>query len=196
MGEGFYLINRLRPTELRSTIGRPERLSPIQLLMLLQLTRGPRYGYELLKELREEFEDIWEARTGTIYQALRGLKTRGLIESVEREGREFYKLTGRGRELLRRIEERLERSLSFMARYLAFLAKLTPPEVKVRLLEKIVSFTDEGLKPTFLEGFLEGVDRERRREVLMSLHQILSTRMRRIEEMIGEDGSYDGDHQG
>jgi len=194
-GEGFYLIDRLRSTELRSTIG-PERLSPIQLLLLLQLTRGPRYGYELLKELREGFRDVWEARTGTIYPALRGLKTRGLIEGVEREGREFYRLTGRGEELLKRLEERLERRLSFIARYLSFLAKLTPPDVKVRLLEKILSFTGEGLKPTFLEGFLDGVDRRKRMEVLRSLHQLLSTRMRRIEEMIGEDEAYDGDNQG
>jgi DNA-binding PadR family transcriptional regulator len=172
---------------LRSTIGRPERPSPIQLLILLQLTRGPRYGYELLKELREGFGDVWEARTGTIYPALRGLKMRGLIESVKREGKEFYRLTERGEEFLKRGEERLERGLSFIARYLAFMAKLMPPEAKVRILEKMVSFTSEGLKRTFLEGFLEGVEKERRIEVLRNLKQLLSKRIRRIEEMINQE---------
>jgi len=173
-------------TELGSTIGRPKQLSPIQLLILLQLTRGPRYGYELLKELREGFKNVWEARTGTIYPALRGLKTRGLIEGVEREGREFYRLTERGEDFLKQVEERLERRLSFIARYLAFLAKLTPPEVKVRLLERVTSFSIDRLKPPFLESFLEGVDEERRIEVLRRLRRLLSERLRLIEEMIDE----------
>lgn len=174
-------------------IHRSKRLSPIQMLMLLQLTKGPKYGYELLKELREGFGEVWEARTGTIYPALRGLKIRDLIESVEVEGREFYRLTESGKELLKLVEERLERNLSFIGRYLAILARLTPPDMKVRLLEKVTSFTSERLKPTFLESFLEGVEEERRVEILRNLRSIFSERIRRIEEMLEEDEHY-GDH--
>ena len=50
------------------------RISPPQFLMLVMLRKGPMYGYEVLKVLREEFQGFWEPQTGAIYPALKRLE--------------------------------------------------------------------------------------------------------------------------
>ena len=65
-------------------------VSPLQVLLLIQLDGGPRYGYEVLKSLKEEFEGIWEPKTGTVYPALKSLERKGYVETLEKEGSDFY----------------------------------------------------------------------------------------------------------
>ena len=36
--------------------------------MLVILRKGPMYGYEVLKVLREEFQGFWEPQTGAMYR--------------------------------------------------------------------------------------------------------------------------------
>ena len=54
-------------------------ISPIQLLLLVQMKHGPKYGYEMLTNIREEFNGVWEPQTGTIYPALKNLESKGLM---------------------------------------------------------------------------------------------------------------------
>ena len=71
------------------------------------------YGYEILKALREQFGDVWEPKTGTIYPALRRLETRGFVQTELKEEKEFYSLTEKGKEILKDAGGLLEGDLEF-----------------------------------------------------------------------------------
>ena len=54
-------------------------VSPLQALLLVQLEEGPKYGYEMFKAIKDEFEGIWEPKTGSIYPVLKSLERRGFV---------------------------------------------------------------------------------------------------------------------
>lgn len=69
--------------------------------VLAILRRRPRYGYELVQEIRKSL-DITE---GTVYPLLRRLKEEGYVatylkESTEGPTRKYYTLTPRGKQRL------------------------------------------------------------------------------------------------
>jgi DNA-binding PadR family transcriptional regulator len=49
-------------------------------LILLQLKKGPAHGYDVLQELCKQFGEVWQAKSGTVYPALRRLEEKGLVE--------------------------------------------------------------------------------------------------------------------
>ncbi len=77
----------------------------IQLCLLALLTGEAKYGFQLIKELREVSDGFFDVKEGTLYPALRRLEERGFVRSewVEREAgvpRKYYTLTERGRTAL------------------------------------------------------------------------------------------------
>jgi DNA-binding PadR family transcriptional regulator len=102
---------------------RGNRISPSQMIMLIMLRRGPMYGYELLKALRKEFEGAWTPKTGAIYPALKRLEEHGLIRSGQSDGRDYYSLTGDGREWLEERLGSMSAELVFMHRYFEVLSE-------------------------------------------------------------------------
>ena len=77
----------------------------IQLCLLALLSGEPKYGFQLIKELRELSDGFYDVKEGTLYPALRRLEERGFVSSkwVEREEgvpRKYYTLTDRGRRAL------------------------------------------------------------------------------------------------
>ena len=77
----------------------------IQLCLLALLTKEPKYGFQMIKELREATEGFFDLKEGTLYPALRRLEERGFVKSewVERETgtpRKYYTLTAKGRKAL------------------------------------------------------------------------------------------------
>ena len=77
----------------------------IQLCLLALLTGEAKYGFQLIKELREVSDGFFDVKEGTLYPALRRLEERGFVRSewVEREAgvpRKYYTLTDRGRTAL------------------------------------------------------------------------------------------------
>jgi len=122
-----------------------ERISPVQFLILLQLRKQPMYGYEILKALREQFGDIWEPKTGTIYPALRRLESRGFVQTELKEEKEFYSLTEKGREILKDAGGLLEGDLEFAEKYYRFL----PPPHRGRIMEKMMERIAHGRWPIF-----------------------------------------------
>ena len=77
----------------------------IQLCLLALLTRGPTYGFQMIKELRELSDGFFDLKEGTLYPALRRLEERGFVKSewIEREvgvPRKYYTLTAKGRKAL------------------------------------------------------------------------------------------------
>jgi len=59
----------------------------IAYLVLELLEEKPRYGYEILKEIREISGGHWEPSYGSVYPILYKFEEKGWGERIEREGR-------------------------------------------------------------------------------------------------------------
>lgn len=74
----------------------------LDLLLLAALTAGPAHGYELAAKIRKHSDGEFVLAEGTIYPALHGLESRGLVTSswevVAGRRRRVYELSGPGRE--------------------------------------------------------------------------------------------------
>ena len=87
-------------------------LSEPVLLILLSLAEQPRHGYAILKNVEEMSDGRVTLSTGTHYGALRRLLDERWIERFKEEensrGRQAYRLTPRGRQILRAEVVRLK----------------------------------------------------------------------------------------
>jgi DNA-binding PadR family transcriptional regulator len=89
-----------------------EPLSEAVLLILVSLAEQPRHGYSILKHVEEMSDGRVTLSTGTLYGALRRLLEDRWIERFKEEessrGRQAYRLTTRGRQILRTEVGRLK----------------------------------------------------------------------------------------
>ena len=99
--------------------GSDMKLSPPQFLILISVREQKKYGYEILKELREIFEGVWEPKTGVIYPAIKRLQENGLLDSEITEGKEHYHLTVKGMDLLREVLPKMGAMMAVSARFAA-----------------------------------------------------------------------------
>ena len=76
------------------------KITPIQMLIFIQLLEGPKYGYEILKNLRDDFNSVWNPKTGTLYPALKTLVKKGFISEKEEKETTYYSLTKEGSDFL------------------------------------------------------------------------------------------------
>ncbi len=80
----------------------------IQLCLLALLAKEEKYGFQILRELRERSNGFFDLKEGTLYPALRRLEERGFVQSHWKEPgrgeggmpRKYYRLTDRGRNAL------------------------------------------------------------------------------------------------
>lgn len=77
----------------------------IQLCLLAMLSREPKYGFQIIKELRRRSQGYYDLAEGTLYPALHRLQKRGLLSSQrmvqeDRPPRKYYTLTPAGRQAL------------------------------------------------------------------------------------------------
>lgn len=87
--------------------------------ILLSLAGGPRHGYGIIKDIRKHTNDQVRLGTGTLYTALQRLLDAAWIEDTSERPdedddarRQYYRLTGLGRNALREEAERLERAVA------------------------------------------------------------------------------------
>lgn len=74
----------------------------LDLLLLAALAAGPAHGYELVASIRDSSDGEFVLAEGTVYPALHGLESRGLITSSWQVAggrrRRVYELSGAGRD--------------------------------------------------------------------------------------------------
>lgn len=97
--------------------GRDLRISPPQMLILISVRNEKKYGYEILKDIRDTFEGVWEPKTGAIYPAIKKLQENGLLESEMVDGKEHYSLTAEGLRFLTETLPKMGAMVSMMTRY-------------------------------------------------------------------------------
>ena len=66
-------------------------------MILTSVRKEKKYGYEILKDLRKIYEDVWEPKTGVIYPAIKKLQEMNMLDSETIDGREHYSLSEEGR---------------------------------------------------------------------------------------------------
>ncbi len=83
----------------------------INYLILKSMQKGPTYGYELIKRLKEKSNDHWDPSYGTVYGALNRMEDNEFIERAEKEeeDRKYYQLTEKGEEELDEREEDIQK---------------------------------------------------------------------------------------
>ena len=79
------------------------------LMLLALLENGDRYGYEIIKELKERSDSTFEFKEGTLYPVLHRMEGAGLVKSYRKEAengksRKYYSITSGG--IKRLAEER------------------------------------------------------------------------------------------
>src|SRR5262249_616595 len=75
------------------------RRGDVRAAALALLAEEPRNGYQLIQEIAERSDGVWQPSPGSVYPALQQLEDEGLIQAETPEGgRKRYALTGEGRE--------------------------------------------------------------------------------------------------
>lgn len=80
------------------------------MLVLKLLETEPKYGYQIIQEMKEKSEEIFLLKDGTLYPILYRLEDDGMVVSrwSEAEGkqvpRKYYVITENGREALSQME--------------------------------------------------------------------------------------------
>ena len=83
----------------------------LQLCIVSFLSRGESYGYKIIKALKEESNDYFDLKEGTLYGALKKLEKKGYLESKRvwekgEHSRVYYFVTDKGMKYLKEgIEE-------------------------------------------------------------------------------------------
>jgi DNA-binding PadR family transcriptional regulator len=81
----------------------------VRLALLSLLDGEPKHGYQLMKDLEARSGGLYRASAGTIYPTLQQLEDEGLITSEQAEGRRVYKLTGAGKDELKKSADTVKK---------------------------------------------------------------------------------------
>src|SRR2546430_11697278 len=69
--------------------------------VILKLLRDkPRHGYEVMKELEDQFHGCYSPSPGTVYPTLQWAEDEGLVRATESAGKKVYEITDAGRRFL------------------------------------------------------------------------------------------------
>lgn len=74
------------------------------MLLLKLLSEKDMYGYEMIEELKERSQNVFELKAGTLYPLLHGMENKNLLTVYEKEVggkvRKYYHITKNGRRIL------------------------------------------------------------------------------------------------
>lgn len=163
-------------------------VSPLQVLLMIQLDGSPKYGYEMLKTLKDEFDGVWEPKTGTVYPALKSLARKGFVETEERDGTEYYHITEKGRKLFPELEKHFADSLGFTVNYLAVLFKWMSKEMKqgaLRIMSLVVD-KDEDMTHKMLYLFHSNLDADVKKSFLNKVREMTEHRLELVDKLLEE----------
>ncbi len=83
----------------------------LEMLVLYLLCSEPKYGYQIIQEMKEKSNDVFRLKDGTLYPILYRLEDDGLVvsewsEAQERQvPRKYYKITEKGINNLQEIKK-------------------------------------------------------------------------------------------
>lgn len=102
----------------------------IELLILIKIEMGPKYGYEIKKEIEKDLGYLIDVNHNALYPALRrftaeGLVTKQLNEQLDRPNQYIYQITELGRSRITELtsefsEKEASNKIEFMIRVYLF----------------------------------------------------------------------------
>jgi DNA-binding PadR family transcriptional regulator len=161
-------------------------VSPLQMLLLIQLDQSPKYGYEMLKILQSEFEGTWEPKTGTVYPALKSLEKKGYIKPQIRDATEYYQITDKGKKVFETILFHLEDSIDFSVKYISVVFKWLSIERKQGALDLMNKLTtkEQLMSQSLLSEFTENINTDVREPLLRQIQKISQNRLDLINKLL------------
>lgn len=72
----------------------------VRLAILSLLSKEPKHGYELMKDMADRSGGTYKVSAGTIYPTLQQLEDEGLITSEQQDGKKVYRITEAGQKEL------------------------------------------------------------------------------------------------
>ena len=144
------------------------KMRPPQLMILMIVRGEKKYGYEILKELREIFGGTWEPKTGSIYPLIKKMQENGLLNSEMIDETEYYSLTEEGTEALRDTLPHIGGMISMATRFMALVRK---------------TMDELNIEPESLENPFDHSDTHST-EHLLEMRNHLREELEKIEEMI------------
>ena len=86
MGKGQFFSGRPRVSR-----------GDVRIAILKLLAEEPMHGYQIIQEITDRTEGVWQPSPGSIYPTLQQLEDEGLVRSEQRDGKNVYELTDDGR---------------------------------------------------------------------------------------------------
>jgi PadR family transcriptional regulator PadR len=162
----------------------PEKLTPIQVLVLIQLLETSKYGYEILRDLRDGFKGAWEPKTGTVYPTLRALEKKGHIKKTIGKEKTHYSLTKQGRGLMKEMSNYVADYLLFNYRFIETTVENMPPAFTQEVFTKIHLSGMEEILPeeSILEAISNLPDGDLKRVVLEHRKSTLQHNLRLVKK--------------
>jgi DNA-binding PadR family transcriptional regulator len=161
-------------------------ISPLQMLLLIQLDGGPKYGYEMLVTLKDEFEGTWEPKTGTVYPALKSLEKKGYIITETREDTEYYNITEQGKQLFDIMLTHIEGSIDFSIKYISVVFKWLTNERKQIAAEFMnkLAYKEQAMTAQLLGTFTDNIDTEIKENLLTMIQKNSQSRLEKINKLL------------
>ncbi len=115
------------------------RISQVEFIILAFLNRGPTHGYGVLQGLQGKLGS-WRLKSGTVYPALHRMAEKGLVSSkrvtqIDRPDAVEYKLTPKGKKMLREAFHNLRSEFQVQDHFWRFLGTSMNSEVQDDLLD-------------------------------------------------------------
>lgn len=119
----------------------------MQMLIFIYLLEGPKYGYEILVSLREDFEGVWVPKTGSVYPALKTLLKKGFIGEHTTEGKTYYSLTESGLAFVSDTHDFVKDYILFNYVFMKVAAKRLPADFTANILQNFIELGIDDIIP-------------------------------------------------
>ncbi len=172
------------------------KITPMQLLIFIQLLEGPKYGYEILKNLRDDFEGSWIPKTGTVYPALKTLVRKGLVMEEMVEETTYYSMTVAGMDFVKDTREFVKDYVLFNYQFMSVAVSRLPIEFTMSILLNFLELGINDLIPehAILRSIRNIKDIEVRKSLLLQRKRTLLDKARSIQNELQliEDSEKEG----
>ncbi len=68
----------------------------VRIAILHLLSEEPMHGYQIIQEISERTDGVWNPSPGSVYPTLQQLEDEGLVRSEQRDGKNVFALTDEG----------------------------------------------------------------------------------------------------
>ena len=175
-------------TRMRLFLPTSGKVTPMHTVIMVQLLEKSRYGYEILRNLRDDFGGVWTPKTGSVYPALNALVKKGLIEKEKIEDKTYYNLTNSGRILMDEMGDYVAEYILFNTRFIESTVKRLPAKFTQQVFYKIHTSGVEEILPeaTVVEAIRRLSDTSLARIFLESRRQVLTDKLALVERNLRE----------